>query len=59
MDDELGVQLARLPDIFKAFGIPLYEAEGYEADDVIGTIVKLLRNYYTVGLVPMYIGYSV
>ena len=44
IDDELGVQLARLPDIFKAFGIPLYEAEGYEADDVIGTIVKLLRK---------------
>tara|TARA_B100000508_G_scaffold60333_2_gene47473 strand:+ start:29096 stop:31432 length:2337 start_codon:yes stop_codon:yes gene_type:complete len=44
MDDELGHQLGRMPDIFKAFGIPLYSAEGYEADDVIGTIVKKTKR---------------
>lgn len=38
-DDELAHQLARAKDVFAAFGIPVYEAEGYEADDVIGTIV--------------------
>ncbi|MBI2610622.1 hypothetical protein HYW60_01660 [Candidatus Kaiserbacteria bacterium] len=39
---ELVEQLSRAPMIFDAFGIPLYEAPGYEADDVIGTIVKKL-----------------
>ena len=44
MDDELGQQLDRMPEIFEAFGIPLYSAEGYEADDVIGTIVKMTKK---------------
>jgi len=39
-DDELGVQLQRSRDVFTAFGIPIYDAEGFEADDVIGTIVE-------------------
>jgi DNA polymerase-1 len=39
-EDELVAQLVRAPIVFKAFGIPLYEAKGFEADDVIGTIVK-------------------
>ncbi len=43
-DDELIAQLERAPIIFKAFGIPLYEAKGYEADDVIGTIVEKLKK---------------
>lgn len=38
-DPELIAQLERAPLVFRSFGIPLYEAEGYEADDVIGTIV--------------------
>ena len=41
-DEELVVQLKRAPEIFKAFGVPVYAAEGYEADDVVGTIVKKL-----------------
>ena len=41
-EPELVEQLARAPKIFEAFGIPLYAAAGYEADDVIGTIVKSL-----------------
>lgn len=39
---ELIAQLERAPIVFKAFGIPLYEAPGFEADDCIGTIVKEL-----------------
>lgn len=39
-DPELIEQLKRAPEVFKAFGIPLYEAPGFEADDVIGTIAK-------------------
>ncbi len=43
-EDELVVQLGRAPEVFKAFGIPVYEKEGYEADDIIGAIVKQLRE---------------
>lgn len=43
-DDELAHQLGRAKDVFKAFGIPTYEAEGYEADDVIGTIVTKTKR---------------
>lgn len=39
-DDALASQLQRARDVFKAFNIPIYEKEGYEADDVIGTFVE-------------------
>ncbi len=42
-DDALVTQLKRAPEVFEAFGIPVYSFEGYEADDVIGTIVKQLE----------------
>ncbi len=42
-EPELVAQLSRAPSVFEAFGIPLYEAPGYEADDVIGAIVKKLQ----------------
>ncbi|MBI3573682.1 hypothetical protein HY090_01385 [Candidatus Kaiserbacteria bacterium] len=37
-DDALVAQIIRSRDVLSAFGIPLYEAPGFEADDVIGTI---------------------
>ena len=43
-EDELVAQLKRAPKVFEAFGIPVYQKEGYEADDVLGTIVKELRG---------------
>ncbi|MBI2612973.1 hypothetical protein HYW59_04190 [Candidatus Kaiserbacteria bacterium] len=39
-EPELVAQLEKSPKVFGAFGIPLYEATGYEADDVVGTIVR-------------------
>jgi DNA polymerase-1 len=39
-EDELVAQLEQAPKVFEAFGIPVYQKEGYEADDVIGTIVR-------------------
>ncbi len=39
-DDELIEQLKRAPKVFEAFGIPVYEAVGFEADDIVGSIVK-------------------
>ncbi len=39
-DAALDAQLTRALDVFKAFGIPVYSKEGFEADDMIGTIVE-------------------
>jgi DNA polymerase-1 len=41
-DDALVEQLKKAPLVFEAFGIPVYAKEGYEADDVLGTIVHEL-----------------
>ncbi len=43
-DDDLVAQLIRSKDIFKAFHVPMYEKIGFEADDILGTIVEKLRN---------------
>lgn len=37
-DDELARQIERSRDIFAAFGIPIYQHAGFEADDILGTI---------------------
>lgn len=39
-DPELISQLQKAPSVFESFGIPVLSAPGYEADDVIGTLVK-------------------
>ncbi|MBI5045611.1 MAG: hypothetical protein HZC14_01225 [Candidatus Niyogibacteria bacterium] len=38
MDEGLALQINRSRDILKAFNIPSYDAPGFEADDIIGTI---------------------
>ena len=44
MDDRLANQINRSHDILKAFNVPVYSAEGFEADDVLGTIVENLKS---------------
>ncbi len=44
IDDALLSQLKKAPEVLEAFGIPVYSAEGFEADDVIGTIVEKLKK---------------
>ncbi|KKQ35898.1 MAG: polymerase protein [Candidatus Nomurabacteria bacterium GW2011_GWB1_37_5] len=39
---ELVSQIQRSRDIFESFSIPIYEHVGFEADDILGTIVKIL-----------------
>lgn len=41
MDKELSSQFEKAKEVIRAFGIPIYEKAGYEADDVIGTIATL------------------
>lgn len=43
-DEELVQQLIRSRDIFHAFGIPIYEKAGFEADDILGTIVEKTKG---------------
>lgn len=37
--DELYAQIERVKEVVRAMGIPIYEKKGFEADDVIGTLV--------------------
>lgn len=43
-DDSLVAQINRSRDIFAAFGIPIYEHPGFEADDMLGTIAYQTRD---------------
>lgn len=43
-DPALIAQIIRSRDIFTAFGIPMYDAVGFEADDVLGTIAEKLKK---------------
>src|SRR5665647_674488 len=38
--DELYAQIGRVKEVVLAMNIPIYEKEGFEADDVIGTMIK-------------------
>ena len=40
MADELSSQIGKAKDFLKAANIPIYLKEGYEADDLLGTIAK-------------------
>ncbi|NMC63063.1 MAG: DNA polymerase I [SAR324 cluster bacterium] len=41
---DLGKQMPYFREIVKSLGLPLYEMPGYEADDIIGTLVKKLKR---------------
>jgi len=43
-DEALVAQIIKSREVFKAFNIPIYEAEGFEADDGLGTIVEQLKD---------------
>jgi DNA polymerase-1 len=42
--DELYSQIERVKEVVKTFNIPIYEKEGFEADDMIGTIAKKINE---------------
>lgn len=43
-DQELYDQIPRVKEVVEAFNIPTYEKEGYEADDIIGTISRQVKD---------------
>ncbi|MCB8946181.1 MAG: DNA polymerase I [Ardenticatenaceae bacterium] len=40
MPDELALQIERTKEVIRALNVPILELEGYEADDVLGTIAQ-------------------
>ncbi|MCA9943220.1 MAG: DNA polymerase I [Anaerolineales bacterium] len=40
MPDELRLQIERIKEVIKTLNIPILELEGFEADDVLGTIAR-------------------
>ncbi len=46
-DDDLALQIERSRDVCAALSIPIYSKEGFEADDILGTIVEKLKNKQT------------
>jgi len=42
--DELYAQIPEIKEILNAFDVPIFEKQGFEADDVIGTIAKLAKR---------------
>ena len=44
MPEDLRTQIGRIRELVSAFGIPVLEAEGYEADDVLGTVARVASD---------------
>lgn len=43
-EDALIAQIKKSRDVFKAFNIPAYDLAGFEADDILGTIVQKIQD---------------
>ncbi len=44
MPEELAMQMPVMKEVLQAMNIPIYECQGWEADDVIGTVGKICSN---------------
>ena len=44
MPEELAMQMPVMKEVLRAMNIPIYECQGWEADDVIGTVGKICSN---------------
>ncbi len=44
MDSDLASQIDRSRDLMKAFDVPVYDKPGFEADDILGTIVEKVKD---------------
>ncbi len=45
MPEDLAAQMAPLKELLRAMNVTILEKEGYEADDVIGTVSKFCRDH--------------
>jgi DNA polymerase-1 len=44
LPENMRPQFGRIREVVQAFGIPIYEKDGYEADDVLGTLSQQARG---------------
>ena len=44
MPEELAMQMPKIKEILKNLGVKIFEIEGYEADDILGTISNIFSN---------------
>ena len=44
MPEELVMQMPVMKDVLRAMNVPIYECQGWEADDVIGTVGRICSN---------------
>ena len=44
MPEELAMQMPVMKEVLTAMNIPIYECQGWEADDVLGTVGKICSN---------------
>ena len=44
MPEELAMQMPVMKDVLRAMNIPIYECQGWEAEDVIGTVGRICSN---------------
>ncbi|MBQ3215144.1 MAG: DNA polymerase I [Oscillospiraceae bacterium] len=44
MPEELAMQMPVIKDVLRAMNVPIYECQGWEADDVIGTVGRICSN---------------
>ncbi len=51
MPDELALQIERIQEVLQALNIPTLSLDGYEADDVIGTLAAQARGKVPVSIV--------
>ena len=50
-DDALVAQIISSRKIFNAFNVPIYDAPGFEADDILGTIAEYFKKDKTIDIV--------
>ncbi|MES2416374.1 MAG: DNA polymerase [Patescibacteria group bacterium] len=50
-DDALVAQIISSRKVFEAFGIPIYDAPGFEADDILGTIVEIFKKDKNINII--------
>ena len=42
--ENLSCQFSRMKEVLSAFGVPVFERSGFEADDIIGTVTKITED---------------
>jgi DNA polymerase-1 len=51
MEDDLAIQIPKVLEILSAFGIKQLQVNGYEADDVVGTVAKRFSDKCEVAII--------